>query len=78
MKRLGHTLLYECVNEGKSSILLQTEKGAKSSDVDLKCNVFSLEDAVVYVIISKIGGLLTIAKKASNFIAPRIHRGFMP
>lgn len=62
----------------KKSVFYPKQKGTKSSDVDLKCNVFSLEDAVVYVAISKISGLLTIAKQASNFIAPRIHRGFMP
>ena len=46
----------------KSSILLQIEKEAESSDDDLTCLVFSLEDAVAHLAVSDASGSLTIEK----------------
>ena len=46
----------------KSGILLQIEKAAQSSDGDLKCHVFSLEDAVAQLAVSNHSGILTIIK----------------
>ena len=44
----------------KSDILLQIEKAAESSDGDLSCHVFSLEDAVAHLAVSNPSGILTI------------------
>lgn len=37
----------------KSSILLQTEQAAESSDSDLTCHVFSLEGAVTHLAVNE-------------------------
>ena len=46
----------------KSGILLQIEKVAESSDGNLICHVFSLEDAVAHLAVSDPNGILTIEK----------------
>ena len=45
-----------------SDILLQTEKAAETSDGDLTCYVFSLEDAVAHLAVTHPSGILTIEK----------------
>lgn len=46
----------------KSSILLQIEKQRKSSDGDLTCYMYNLDDAVAHVAISNCKGVLLIEK----------------
>ena len=46
----------------KSGILLQIEKVAGTSNGDLKCYIFSLEDAVAHLSVSDPSGILTIEK----------------
>ena len=46
----------------KSGILLQIEKVPETSNGDLTCYVFSLEDAVVHVSVTNPSGILTIEK----------------
>ena len=46
----------------KSGILLQTEKVPETSNVDLTCCVFSLEDAVAHLSVTDPSGILTIEK----------------
>ena len=46
----------------KSGILLQTEKIPETSNGDLTCYVFSLEDAVVHLNVTDLSGILTIEK----------------
>ena len=47
----------------KSGILLQIEKAPETSNGDLKCYVFSLEDAVFHLSVTSPSGILTIEKK---------------
>ena len=46
----------------KSGILLQTEKAPETSDGDITCYVFSLEDAVAHLSVTDPSGILTIEK----------------
>ena len=46
----------------KSSILLHIEKAPKTSNGDLTCYVFSLEDAVAHLSVTDPSGILTIEK----------------
>ena len=46
----------------KPGILLQTEKVPETSNVDLTCHVFSLEDAVAHLSVTNPSGILTIEK----------------
>ena len=46
----------------KSGILLQIEKAAETSDGDLTCYVFNLEDAVAHLSVTNPSGILTIEK----------------
>ena len=46
----------------KSRVLLQIEKTAESSYRDLTCHVFSFEDAVAHLTVSKPSGILTTEK----------------
>ena len=46
----------------KSGILLQTEKVPETSNSDLTCYVFSLEDAVTHLSVTDPSGILTIEK----------------
>ena len=46
----------------KIGILLQIEKAAETSDDDLTCYVFSLEDAVAHLPVTNPSGTLTIEK----------------
>ena len=46
----------------KSGILLQIEKVAETSDGDLTCYIFSLEDAVAHLSVTDSSGILTIEK----------------
>ena len=46
----------------KSGILLQIEKIPETSNGDLTCYVFSLEDAVVHLNVTDLSGILTIEK----------------
>ena len=46
----------------KSDILLQIEKAPETSDDDLMCYVFSLEDVVARLRVTKPRGILTIEK----------------
>ena len=46
----------------KSGILLQIEKATKTSNGDLTCYVFSLEDAVAHLSITNPSRILTIEK----------------
>ena len=46
----------------KSGILLQTEKAGETSDGDLTCYVFSLEDAVAHLSVTDPSEILTIEK----------------
>ena len=46
----------------RSGILLQIERAAETSDGDLLCYVFSLEDAVAHLNTSQGGEILTIEK----------------
>ena len=46
----------------KSGILLQIEKTAETSNGDLTCYIFSLEDAVAYLSVTDPSGILTIEK----------------
>ena len=47
---------------GKIGILLQTEKAAETSDGNLTCYVFSLENAVAHLPVTNPSGTLTIEK----------------
>ena len=47
----------------KSGILLQIEKAAETSNVDLICYVFSLEEAVTHLAVTNPSGILTFEKK---------------
>ena len=47
----------------KSGILLQIEKKPETSNGDLTCHVFSLEDAVAHLSVTDPSGILTIEKK---------------
>ena len=47
----------------KSGILLQIEKSTETSDGNLTCYVFSLEDAVTHLSVSDPSGILTIEKQ---------------
>ena len=46
----------------KSGILLQIEKVPETSDGELTCYVFSLEDAVAHLSVTNPSGILTIEK----------------
>ena len=46
----------------KSDILLQIQKVPGTSNGDLTCHVFSLEDAVVHLSVTNPNGILTIEK----------------
>ena len=46
----------------KSGILLQIGKVAETSDGDLTCYIFSLEDAVAHLSVTDPSGILTIEK----------------
>ena len=46
----------------KSGILLQIEKAPEASNGDLKCYVFSLEDAVAHLSVTDTSSILTIDK----------------
>ena len=46
----------------KSGILLQIEKAPDTSNGDLTCHVFSLEDAVAHLSVTNPSGILTIEK----------------
>ena len=46
----------------KSGILLQIQKAPETSDGDLMCYVFSLEDAVVHLSVTDPSAILTIEK----------------
>ena len=46
----------------KSGILLQIEKGPETSNGDLTCYVFSLEDAVAHLAVTDPSWILTIEK----------------
>ena len=46
----------------KSGILLQTEKVPETSNGNIACYVFSLEDAVAHLSITNSSGILTIEK----------------
>ena len=46
----------------KSGILLQIQKIPETSNGDLTCYVFSLEDAVVHLNVTDLSGILTIEK----------------
>ena len=46
----------------KSGILLQIEKVPETSNGDLTCYVFSLEDAVAHLSVTDPSGILTIEK----------------
>ena len=46
----------------KSDILLQIEKAAETSNSDLICYVFSLEDAVAHLSVTDLSDILTIEK----------------
>ena len=46
----------------KIGILLQIEKATETSDDDLTCYVFSLEDAVAHLPVTNPSGTLTIEK----------------
>ena len=46
----------------KSDILLQIEKAPETSNGDLTCYVFSLEDAVAHLSVTNPRGILTIEK----------------
>ena len=47
---------------GKIGILLQTEKAAETSDGNLTCYVFSLENAVAHLPVTNPSGTLTVEK----------------
>ena len=47
---------------GKSGILLQIEKAPETSNGDLTCYVFSLEDAVAHLSVTDPSGILAIEK----------------
>ena len=49
----------------KSGILLQIEKIPETSNGDLTCCVFSLKDAVAYLSVTDLSGILTIEKLSS-------------
>ena len=46
----------------KSGMLLQIEKVPETSNGDLTCYVFSLEDTVAHLSVTDISGILTIEK----------------
>ena len=46
----------------KSGILLQNEKIPETSNGDLTCHVFNLEDAVAQISVTDLSGILTIEK----------------
>ena len=46
----------------KSGILLQIEKVPETSNGELTCYVFSLEDAVAHLIVTNSSGILIIEK----------------
>ena len=46
----------------KCGILLQIEKNPETSNGDLTCYVFSLEDAVAHLSATNLSGILTIEK----------------
>ena len=47
---------------GKSGILLQIEKAPETSNGDLTCYMFSLEDAVAHLSVANPSSILTIEK----------------
>ena len=49
----------------KSGILLQIEKAPETSDGDLTCYVFSLEDAAAHLSVTDPSGILRIEKQGS-------------
>ena len=57
-----NTLLGSGRTVEKSGILLQIEKVPETSNGDLTCYVFSLEDAVAHLSVTDPSGILTIEK----------------
>ena len=58
----GNTLHGSCRAVEKSGILLQIEKIPETSNGDLTCYVFSLEEAVAHISVTNPSGILTIEK----------------
>ena len=56
----------------KSGKLLQIEKAAETSNVDLTCYVFSLEEAVAHLAVTNPSGILTIEKKKVSRLHHRL------
>ena len=59
---IDNTLHYSGRTVEKGGMLLPIEKVPETSNVDLTCYVFSLEDAVTHLSITNPSGILTIEK----------------